>query len=170
MWKQIQNFENMYEVSDDGRVRSVDRVAGNRHIKGRVLRPHDSGKGYSAVSLCKDSKPRTVYVHTLVANAFIPKPPSDKRLVVNHKDGNKHNNSVHNLEWVSYSQNNQHAYDEGLRLRGSQFYNAKLTEAQVLEIRRNGKYDTYENIGRRYGVDKGIIHSVLNNKSWRHVR
>lgn len=170
MWKQIQNYENIYEVSDDGQVRSVDRVVNNYHIKGKVLHQHDSGRGYSAVALCKNGKPHTTYVHTLVANAFIPKPIGNERYVVNHKDGNKHNNSVQNLEWVSYSQNNQHAYDNGLKPRGERFYNAKLTEAQVVEIRKNGKYDTYENIGRKYGVDKGVIHSVLNNRTWRYVQ
>lgn len=170
MWKQVQGYENIYEVSDHGEVRSIDRSVNNYRVKGRVLRQHDSGKGYPAVALCKNGKPHTTYVHSLVANAFIPKPDTLLRLVVNHKDGDKRNNDVTNLEWVSYSQNNQHAYDNNLKERGEQFYNTKLTEAQVKEIRKNGKYDTYEQIAQQYGVSKATIRDVLLHNDWKHIQ
>ena len=165
MWKAIEGYEGLYEVSDDGFVRSLDRHS----VKGRVLRPHNSGRGYPAVALCKEGKARTTYVHTLVANTFIPKPMSPEKLIVNHKDGNKWNNSVDNLEWVSYSTNNTHAYETGLKACGHDFYNAVLTEDQVKEIRMLGKYDTYENIADKYGVSRASIRDVLMNRTWKHV-
>ena len=142
MWKPISDYEGLYEVSDAGEVRSLDRTiickkqGTEIHLKGCFLKPHESGRGYPAVALSKNGIVKTTYVHTLVANAFLGENPD---MVVNHIDGNKWNNAVSNLEWVSYSQNNQHAYDNGLKPRGEGFYRAKLTENQVRQILREGK-------------------------------
>lgn len=173
MWKPINNYEGYYEVNELGEVRSVDRVVPTKkegvvkHLKGRLLIPHESGKGYPAVALCKDHRPRTTYIHSLVAEAFMSQPDPD--LVINHIDGNKWNNAASNLEWVTYSENNQHAYDNGLKGRGEDFYISKLTEDQVRQIRKEGKYDTYENIATKYGVTKGTIRGVLLNHTWKHI-
>lgn len=169
MWKAVLGYEGLYEISDDGRVRSIDRQLPDRYVCGRILRQHHSGKGYLSVALCKNGKSTTVYIHVLVANAFIPKPQSTKRLVINHIDGDKNNNTIGNLEWVTYSENNQHAYDSGLKARGERYYNSKLTAEQVAEIYANGKYDTYENIAKRYGVSKASIRDILIGKSWKHL-
>lgn len=79
------------------------------------------------------------------------------------------NNSVDNLEWVTYSQNNQHAYNNGLKERGSEFYNAKLTEEAVREIKHNGKNGTYQEIADKYGVTKATIRDVLTGKTWAYI-
>lgn len=169
MWKAISGYEGLYEVSDEGLVRSVDRRISGRSIKGRILSAHNSGKGYPAVALSKNGIVRTTYVHMLVANTFINKPNSIAKLVVNHKDGNKWNNTVDNLEWVSYSQNNVHAYNTGLKQRGHGFYNAILTEEDVQEIRKLGKYDTYERIANKYGITKASVRDVLIGKTWKYI-
>lgn len=94
----------MYQVSNLGRVKSLDRMV-IRHnrpdylLAGKVLKQHDNGKGYMTISLCVDGKPKTTYVHRLVAEAFIPNPNNLPE--VNHKDENPENNNVSNLEWCS---------------------------------------------------------------------
>ena len=163
MWKPIAGYEGLYEVSDDGRVRSLSRTTGK---EATILRQNFSGKGYYAVALCKNGIARTVYVHLLVANAFVDKPDVSHRLVVNHKDGDKTNNCANNLEWVSYSENNSHAYNTGLKQKGALFYNAKLSDSQVAEIKANGKCTTYEAIAQKYGVTKATIRDILIGKTW----
>lgn len=168
MWKDIEDFAGIYQVSDEGEVRSLDRFYCGRHTKGRILRPCLVGKGYKTVCLRKDLKTFRKYIHQLVAETFLP--THDEGEVVNHIDGNKCNNCINNLEWVTYSENNQHAYDNRLKPVGELFYNAKLTEEQVTEIRKNGKYGTYQEIADKYGVSKATIRDVLINKTWKHVK
>ena len=96
-------------------------------------------------------------------------PQPKQNMTINHIDGDKWNNNVDNLEWVSYSQNNQHAYDTGLRGRGEDFYNSKLTNEQVRQILKEGKYDTYENIANKDGVTRGTIRGVLLRETWKHI-
>lgn len=172
MWKPIKGFENLYEVSDAGQVQSVNRIItdSSGHVykhKGRILKPNKITNGYLVVYLRKNGKTFALYLHHLVAEAFVPNP--ENKPIVNHDDGDKNNCSATNLVWSTYSENNQHAYDTGLKPRGSGFYNAKLTEDQVREIRRNGKYDTFEAIASKYGVTKATIRDVLTNKTWRTI-
>jgi hypothetical protein len=106
-WKAIDKYENYYEVSSHGRVRSVDRVVkdshetitGVRKISGRILSPapNRGGSGYLKVVLCKDSKPRTFDVHRLVLETFIGPPPDEMQGC--HTDGNNKNNKLENLRW-----------------------------------------------------------------------
>ncbi len=106
-------------------------------------------------------------MHRLVAEAFVDNPNSEP--TVNHIDGNKLNNYYLNLEFVSYSYNNQHAYDIGLHKKGEHHYNSRLTEQQVKEIKLLGKYDTFENIALKYGVKKATIRDVIVGNTWKSV-
>ena len=118
-WKWIDGYQNMYQVSNFGRVRSVDRdvyceVSPNKlqHIFGKILKQGLNKKGYPIVYLSKDGKQKTIAVHRLVAKAFIDNPLSLPQ--VNHKDGCKTNNNVDNLEWCDNSYNQKHAHEIGL--------------------------------------------------------
>ena len=130
-WRDIDGFEGMYQISDCGRVRSVERVVKmtrygkehDMHHKGRVLRTHTTKDGYTSVQLTKGSKPHTLRVHRLVAKAFIPN--SDRLPDVNHKDGDKSNNKKNNLEWCTKSYNTKHAYDNGLIDKSKMKFNRK---------------------------------------------
>ena len=123
-WKDIPDYEGWYQVSNLGRVRSVPRiiphktkggVISNQRWEGKILRPTLISGGYEMVVLTKHRNPAYPTVHRLVAMAFVPNPYN--KTVVNHIDGNKTNNVATNLEWVTSSENNQHAYDTGLKKR-----------------------------------------------------
>ena len=112
IWKPVKDFEGYYEVSNLGRVRSIDRVIYDtirkcdRLLKGKVLTIRDNGHGYKSVMLCVNHKIYHRYVHRLVAEAFIDN--SGNYPYVNHKDENKWNNSSDNLEWCDGSYNNNY--------------------------------------------------------------
>ena len=137
IWKEIKGFEGYYEVSDLGRVRSVDRVVYdkvrkcNRLLKGKILTVRDNGNGYKCVMFCKDHKLYNRYVHRLVAEAFILNP--DNYDYVNHRDENKGNNSKSNLEWCDGTYNNNYG------TRTKRWYETRI---------RNGTIDPHH-IGTR---------------------
>lgn len=167
-WRAVPNWPE-YEVSAHGRVR---RIAAYRSTyNGRVLRATPNPKGYPSICLSRRNQRRSFMVHTLVAAAFLgPRPVG---LVVNHKDGDKTNNHVSNLEYVTYGENLRHAIDTGLwqAARGSRHGDAKLTEADVLEIRRlyaNGAASQTQ-IARAYAVTQGAISLITRGLTWRHV-
>lgn len=172
MWKPVPNYEGLYEVSNKGKIRSLDHEVvsstGQRYmVKGRVLKPTNAGKGYLSVMLWKKGKSKRVYLHIIVATVFIPNPHNYP--VVNHKNGDKTKCEASNLEWTTYSGNNQHAYDTGLHGKGDKHYKAKLTSKDVKKIRKQGKYTTYQKIADKYGVSKATIRDVLENKTWTDI-
>lgn len=103
MWKKINNYE-VYEVNEFGDVRNIK--------VGRILKPALKSNGYVRIGLSKVGKTKMYYIHRLVADAFIPN--EQNKPYVNHKDGNKKNNNYTNLEWCTPSDNNKHAYKNGL--------------------------------------------------------
>ena len=107
IWKDIKGYEGLYQVSNFGRVKSLDRKVWNYLKKGKILKTKDNGNRYLNVSLHNKNKvEKHVYIHRLVAEAFIPN--SSNLPQVNHKDFNKQNNCVDNLEWVSDLENKKH--------------------------------------------------------------
>lgn len=95
-WKNISGYEDLYQVSNYGRVRKTNG-------KNNYLTPYCRSDGYEQVVLCKNSKTKTIRIHRLVAQAFIPNPSNLPE--INHKDENKLNNNVDNLEWCDSSYN-----------------------------------------------------------------
>ena len=102
IWKEISGFEN-YQVSSFGRVKSLGN---NKKRKEKILKQNDDGDGYLHVKFCKDGKEQSFRVHRLVAQAFIPNPNNFPQ--VNHKDENKANNRVENLEWCTHEFNSNY--------------------------------------------------------------
>ena len=111
LWKPIVNFENRYEVSSMGNVRSIQDNHGRIICKPKTILKSWNGK-YLSVCLFYKDKGKHELIHRLVAMAFIPNP--DNKPQINHIDGNKHNNHVSNLEWVTCKENIQHAHNTGL--------------------------------------------------------
>lgn len=129
-WAKIPNHD-YYEVSNYGRVRSLDRTYLDKngkvyHKKGKMLRPNDKGGGYRRVQL-KDGVYETVYVHRLVAQAFIPNPGN--KPCVNHIDNNPNNNHVSNLEWVTKQENTDWMAKQGRNKRTSEWL-SKMYDSQ----------------------------------------
>ena len=122
----IKGYEGYYQINKDGVVKSLDRLCriGHKFISkdveikaikyGKVLNFQKEKKGYLSVHLSKEGKSKTIKVHRLIATHFIPNP--ENKPEVNHKDGNKENNSIENLEWVTSKENCQHAVKNGLRI------------------------------------------------------
>lgn len=119
IWKDIAGYEGLYQASNYGRIRSLPRYVNGRGVGmhrtgGRTLKGIKLGD-YLGVQLSKENEVKKTYIHRLIASTFIPNP---KHLPeINHIDGNKHNNAVPNLEWVTHSQNGIHAYAIGLKVK-----------------------------------------------------
>ena len=128
MWADIKGYEELYKISDSGEIWSKDRLCVDskgrkRFREGQKLNPDIAPNGYYRVTLAKDGKKKQFYLHRLLALHFIPNPCGKPQ--VNHKDGNKLNCSIDNLEWVSVKDNVIHAYRHGLinHVRGKEHPN-----------------------------------------------
>lgn len=174
IWKDVKGYEGSYQVSSDGEVRSVAKSVrrnnGRKHtIKSTLLRPALNKDGYYKCALCVDKKLKSFRVHRLVAEAFLVNTCNGE---VNHKDGNKRNNAVTNLEYVSHQDNCKHARRLGLQvsLKGSKIWNAKLHEIEIPLIRGflNAGISARA-LARLYGMDKSVFNGIKNNTLWKHA-
>lgn len=170
LWKDISGYEDSYEISSYGRIRSKDRmiIYGNRkgeyHNRlGKVLKPTKSGE-YLTVSLSGN----THQVHTLVALHFCQKVESN--LVVNHIDFNKTNNYWKNLEWISQGDNARYTYKMGKACVGEDRRGAKLNNEKVLQIKKllNEGVGVLQ-IAKAFEVNPTTISNIKTGKRWSHV-
>jgi len=175
IWKDIEGYEGYYQVSNMGRVRSVDRVVENNkggycQLKGRLLKFHTTKKGYHRVNLNKNGKIKYFLVHRLVTQAFISNPESKPQ--VNHIDGVKTNNNVSNLEWCTPSENIKHSFESGLNNnKGERHHKSKLNRDDVITIKllySKGKH-TLKDIGNMFNVHNSTISEIINGVSWKHI-
>lgn len=119
IWKDIEGYEGIYQVSNLGRIKSFDRHRktmgeGIRLVKGKIIKHVKKGIGYAQVTLCDNNAiKKSVLVHRIIATAFIPNP--DNLSQVNHKDSNRCNNTIDNLEWVSSRENQTHRYKKEIK-------------------------------------------------------
>lgn len=108
----------------------------------------------------------------LVAETFIPNP--ENKPCVNHIDNNPQNNSVENLEWVTYSENTQHALKQGRQIipdnRGEKQGGSKLKEHQVIAILQNMEFLSKKQLAEKYGVKYDTIRAIVNRKNWKHIK
>lgn len=156
-----------YDIGADGVVYSWK--SGER----TVLKPRVDIGGYKTVGLYVDGKVKRVKVHRLVAEAFLPK--EDGKDCVNHRDGNKWNNSVSNLEWCTRSENSKHACENGLNVYGSKQRDGKVKQRrfsieQITEIKtlyQSGM--SQRNIGKMYGCDHSVISEIVNDKIYKDI-
>ncbi len=159
VWKPVTGFES-YTIDEFG------NVFGGRFNK--QIKPWlNKCSGYLQINLGRKNR---FTIHYLVAITFL----SNKNETINHKDGNKLNNHFSNLEWISYSENNKHAYSLKLRgfggTHGSVHHNAKLTENDVIEIRK--LYHSGEKpakIAKIYRLNISTICSVIKRETWKHI-
>ncbi len=177
VWKPIVGHEESYEISSFGRLRSLDRQVnskvGTRGTKGQIIKTKIDKYGYEAVALYSHQKGWYTTIHRLVASAFLPNP--EKKATVNHKDANKLNNHVDNLEWNTNLENMRHANKMGLRdhvyRRGEDNNFTKLKKEDILYIRKNYNKKTLnlERLGEMFNVNPSNISQILARKTWKHI-
>lgn len=115
IWKDVKEYEGLYQVSNYGRVKSIsyfNHANKKSYPRNKILKPLKNEKGYLRIDLAKNGKSKKVRIHRLVAQTFISNPNNYQE--VNHIDGNKQNNRVDNLEWCTHSYNMKHAVKLGL--------------------------------------------------------
>ena len=161
-WKDIVGYEGFYQISNRGKVRSIDRIVSGRNYKGTELKPLES-YGYYAVQLRKKVTKGCFFIHRLVASHFLDvKEGFD---FVNHKDENKQNNLYSNLEWCTRSENSIHSN------KGAGFLTRKFSIEEILKIR--SKYKSGESV---YKISKdlkentGTISNIVKNKTYKNVQ
>lgn len=145
-WRDVPDFD-MYEVNAEGQVRR----------KAQILKPGSIPSGHLTVALCRGKgKPKSMYVHRLVAQAFLDNP--DSKPLVNHKNGNPKDNRITNLEWATYSENVAHGYrSNGRRVK---------TELKVLAVDDNGEAV----MSFRSGADAAKMLGVTTRAIWSAVQ
>lgn len=144
-----------YEITRDGQII-------NKHT-GHILKPQPNGKGYLRVSIGK----KLQFVHRLVAEKYIPNPEGKEQ--VNHKDGNKLNNSADNLEWVTNQENRTHAVENGLHLAGEDCPWSKLTASDVHFIREHSEIDPWD-LADILRVSEKTIRDARDGKTWKQLK
>lgn len=168
VWRPVKGFEGRYEVSNLGRVKTiphyVNHTNGKRLVKERLRPLQKHNQGYLSVGLSSLSR----LVHRLVAQAFIANPKKLK--FVNHKDGNKHNNCVENLEWCTRQENENHAFSTGLKnSTGSNNAMSKLDEKKVYEIKYKSHGKSTKFLSEKYNVHMATIQRIIKGTIWKHV-
>ena len=150
IWKDIPGYEGRYKISNYGKVWS--------NFKKDFMSISVDKDGYSRVALFKDGKQKQLQVHRLVALTFIPNP--ENKPEVNHKDRNKSNNNVENLEWVTQSENVAHAYRHGVEPRPT--HQDQPFQKEILDIIENKKYFSIREASRQTGHKRDTIRRSLD--------
>ncbi len=171
IWRDIKEYERYYQVSNKGRVKRLLSKTRHGHIRQeKILKLSNST--YKSVSLCKNNCKKNFTVHRLVAQAFISNPRNLN--YINHKDGNKHNNFVENLEWCTRLENSKHASDNKLvrDQHGEKNNMSILTKKEVLDIRskiKNGMsaYKVHK-IYYPY-LHQQTIYGIKYRRIWNHI-
>jgi hypothetical protein len=170
-------FKDYYTISNHGKIVRLERISINingvrKRLKEKEIKHTFSKNKYPCVSISVNGICKRVYVHRMMAIAFIPNP--ENKPEVNHKDGNRSNFSLNNLEWVTAKENVNHAIETGLanHVKGEDAYFSKLTEKKVLAIRRlhriNPKFNRRA-LSRKIGVSHQNISDIVNNKAWKYL-
>lgn len=170
-WRPVVGWEGFYEVSNYGRFRSLDRVSSNgRRHTGRMIgtRPVN---GYLHACLCRPGQQSQYLAHRLVAAAFIGQCPPGH--TVNHRDGDKQNNHISNLEYMTPSQQMRHARAVCgyVSVRGKQHPSTTLSDGKVMLLRemyRSGVY-TQQDLDAIFGISQTAVGRILDRTNWKHI-
>ena len=170
IWKDIKGYEGLYQISNLGNVKSLERYKQNHGVTQLVGEKIKSTRllssGYLVTDLYKDNKSKTAKIHRLVAETFIPNPNSKE--TVNHIDGNKLNNRVDNLEWATHREQNDHFYKIGLKSKES-INKAiqsmiKSTSKQVQCLTTNKIYNSINEASKDVNISSSIISRCCKGK------
>jgi hypothetical protein len=165
VWKDVKDFEGLYQVSNLG---NVKRLKSKRVLSERLIGRSLDRYGYVKRTLSKDGKNYYFTEHRLVGVTFIDN--TENKSTINHINGVKTDNKVENLEWNTNLENKQHAISTGLTdLKGIKHPRCKLTEEQVFEIRKIGFSQTRMSLSKKYGVSRNSILRIIKGKNWNHI-
>ena len=174
IWKDILGYEKLYKVSNTGKIESAGRLVEvevkHRYKYDRIvghveLQPRPNKKGYLRVCLSKNKKKKDLYVHRLVAEAFIPNPENLPE--VNHKDGDKTNNNDWNLEWTTHKNNQQHASETKLIASGEKKSNYTLEE--VTKMREMySEVKSYSKVAKFFNGNYFTIRAIIKKINWKN--
>jgi hypothetical protein len=171
--KDIKGYEGYYKISEDGVVKSYDRYVNimrgfKRLMKGRVMRPYIGRDGYYYYLLTVNKKSNHIALHRLLAIAFLPNPENKRE--VNHINGDRLDNKLSNLEWVTPKENIQHSIRIGTNtqcLPGERNPMSKLKPDQVIKIR--SMTGSHQNIAKVFGVSRRTIGLIKSRVRWAHL-
>jgi len=173
IWRDIKGYEGYYQASNLGRLRGVNRTIRYKdgHYqskKEKIMSPAITKWGYKMFFLHKNGVGKSFKLSRLIALTFIPNP--ENKPEVNHMDGNKLNDVVDNLEWVTASENQKHAYRLGLKCtKGEKHPRVKLNEFQVRVIRKtDGLYQ--RELAEIFKVTRSAICHIRINNNWKHLK
>lgn len=163
VWKNIPDYEGLYQASNLGRVKGLKRYKQNHSklqlVEEKIIKQYvNKYNGYVYVVLCKNGKENNCRVHKLIAKTFIPNPNNKSQ--INHIDGNKQNNRANNLEWCTCKENIQHAYSNGL------IVNKQNIEVYQFDKNNNfiEKYHSLSEASKTTGISIGNISGCINGK------
>ena len=175
-WLPVVGYEGLYEVSNHGRVRSLDRRilnsrgSGTRLIRGVMLKPAVCGwkRRYQFVYLRRDGLKKHCYVHRLVLEAFVG--PCPEGMEACHGANGYADNSLQNLNWGTKVQNMQDKVRDQTTLHGERNHRARLTKENVINIRElHSKGETYKQIAELHGISYKYVWQIVKHKSWAHI-
>lgn len=157
-WRKIPSFPT-YEASNLGRIRH----------KGKVLTPVTTAYGYQQCTICFEGKRFTRFIHRLIADAFLPPPPSPKHQLA-HNDGTRDGNAASNLRWATCSENNMDKAIHGTWQGGENHAHAKLDDYKVRQIRRMAEWGWPQLVlAAMFDVERKCINNVVRRQTWKHV-
>lgn len=168
-WQPIVGYSGVYDISSDGLVR---RLAGSKGCATtRLIKSRASTTGYKTVRLCLDGVMKSCMLHRLLLEAFVG-PPATPSHQCNHKDGNKLNNALPNLEWVTPKENIQHMLGMGLRNEpaGEEHASARIKNEDVMEIRRRYALGhRHTDLAQEFGLSPSHVRDIARGVRWKHL-
>lgn len=184
IWKDIQGYSGLYQVSDYGRIKRLHRDKRHRCGSFRILKQKIDPNGYHCIGLYKNKKRKDFLVHKLVLKTFIGQCPP--KMESCHNDGNPGNNFIENLRYDTHSNNMLDKTKHGRATNpiwfignyGNKSPVSKLNEKQVIKIKellgstlknKHNPASTLEEIAKQYGVSISTISNIKNNKTWKHT-
>lgn len=174
IWKPVKGFEGLYEVSNLGEVKTVERTILRKSalgkfseylVKSAIKKPYQNKSGYVTIAIIKENKTITTYLHRIIAEAFVER-ISETDIVVNHINGIKNDNRIENLEWVTSSTNNVHALDTGLRSTRKSMTKEFINS--VLELREQGL--VHSEIATKLKTTIAIVQGITSGNTYKRIQ
>lgn len=171
IWKDIQGYENFYQVSNLGRIKSLKRFTKTKRVSEKILRQSLRKTGYLQVKLCNKGSTYHPVVNRLVAEAFLEKP--NYKYVTNHINNIRDDNQLKNLELMSQSENIRYSYKQNRSNQsGEKNNNAKISEELVKKIRdyfSNNKHLSQKEIAKHFSLKREHVKDIITYKTWKNI-